>query len=589
MASALSPKYGGTGNAGAMGAAETPPPLEEYRGPLPIVVGVTGHRDIRPGDIAALSARVAEVFATLASTYPSTPLLLLSALAAGADRIVARVAMEQRFRIPVVVPMPLERAEYEKDFDDEERTEFAALLARAHCHYFVGYAPENDAQAVTHDHAARDRQYAQVGSYIARNSQVLIAFWNGLPSSDIGGTAAIVKFKREGVPPGFGPERRPLDLPENGPVDQIVTPRASQDVDSVLGGSPMEHVKLPPIFNVSADVMRAQPDAAKVTKAIFQRINCFNQDALRIGLVGEALSARRLSSAADQLATFHRNKTLRTLAGLYLLAATAAVALSVYAHSTRHFPIALGSYIVVSAGAIAWYLYVRHVDLQNRYQDYRVIAEGLRVQQCWQRANIGETVADHYLRPHRGELDWIRNAIRTCRILDEAARSDDRLNLAIRKQRLSEAYREWVEGEHGQLAFLHSRIIRNEQSQTTWKWIAIALFAGSLLGAVVALRLPPNALLIIGIVLTAVYGGLAQGYSNICAYGEHAKHYRRVRGAFGRAKLLFTEVLARDPFGEQDYVEAQLVLTDLGEEALAEHAAWVFLHRERPIEYPHSA
>ena len=46
-------------------------------GPLPLVVWVTGHRDLRDGDRAGLTDQVRGIFADLRRRYPATPLLLL--------------------------------------------------------------------------------------------------------------------------------------------------------------------------------------------------------------------------------------------------------------------------------------------------------------------------------------------------------------------------------------------------------------------------------------------------------------------------------------------------------------------------------
>ncbi|HEY4403702.1 MAG TPA: hypothetical protein VGN55_03535, partial [Xanthobacteraceae bacterium] len=61
---------------------------------LPLVIGVTGHRDLREQDVARLEAEVAGIIARLRHDYleddGETPIIVLSALAEGADRLVAR-------------------------------------------------------------------------------------------------------------------------------------------------------------------------------------------------------------------------------------------------------------------------------------------------------------------------------------------------------------------------------------------------------------------------------------------------------------------------------------------------------------------
>src|SRR5882724_11887194 len=84
------------------------------KGPLHLVLGVTGHRDIRPEDTRKLEATFRKSIRDLQDSYPSTPLSLITALADGADRLAAHVAIEMGIRL--IVPLPLPRDEYERDF-----------------------------------------------------------------------------------------------------------------------------------------------------------------------------------------------------------------------------------------------------------------------------------------------------------------------------------------------------------------------------------------------------------------------------------------------------------------------------------------
>ena len=202
---------------------------EPREGPLPLVVGITGHRDLRGEDRAPLAARIREIIAELQSRYPHTPLLLLSPLAEGADRLTARVALECGARLCVVLPMP--KAIYEADFAEPESVaEFNGLLRRAERWFELPLLPPNTPAKILPQGEPRNRQYAYVGAYIARHSQILIAFWDGLASDAEGGTAQIVHFKLLGVPEpyAFADEvSSPLDPAESGPVYHVVTPRAS--------------------------------------------------------------------------------------------------------------------------------------------------------------------------------------------------------------------------------------------------------------------------------------------------------------------------------------------------------------------------
>jgi hypothetical protein len=60
----------------------------------PIVLGISGHLNIRTGDIPALKGALQTLFNGLEKSYPNTPLMLMSSLAGGADQLAAEVALE---------------------------------------------------------------------------------------------------------------------------------------------------------------------------------------------------------------------------------------------------------------------------------------------------------------------------------------------------------------------------------------------------------------------------------------------------------------------------------------------------------------
>src|SRR5206468_751545 len=85
----------------------------------------------------------------------------------------------------------------------------------------------------------------------------------------------------------------------------------------------------------------------------------------------------------------------------------------------------LAPYDLVYLGLLAvtylTFLRVRRLGHQPRFLDYRALAEGLRVQFYWRLSGLTDSAADHYLRRQKGELDWIRAALRAGDILDGVA------------------------------------------------------------------------------------------------------------------------------------------------------------------------
>src|SRR5690606_13945918 len=95
-----------------------------------LIVGVTSHRNLAPGEIEPLRARVRGFLAQLQPAFPQLPLTVVSALAAGGDQLVAEEALALGARL--VAPLPLPFAEYTRAFDDPaQRARFDALCRHA--------------------------------------------------------------------------------------------------------------------------------------------------------------------------------------------------------------------------------------------------------------------------------------------------------------------------------------------------------------------------------------------------------------------------------------------------------------------------
>jgi hypothetical protein len=185
---------------------------------LPLIFGVSGHRDLRIADVPQLREQLFRVFKRFRAAYPHTPFQLLTPLAEGADRLIAEVALASE--ISVFVPLPMERKEYERDFTTAESlAEFRALLALAESHWEIPIrqkpVPEN-----------RTAQYAAVGDFIARSSHILILLWDGTDNRKIGGTAWVKRRRDHWVRAAADPSRG-IDPIGYGPTIQVVTPRAS--------------------------------------------------------------------------------------------------------------------------------------------------------------------------------------------------------------------------------------------------------------------------------------------------------------------------------------------------------------------------
>ena len=165
----------------------------------PLVIGVTGHRNIGARN-RKLAGLVRAECARLRKEHRGRTFVVLSPLAEGADRLVARVAMDVLdARLVVPLPLPLDDADgYRKDFP-ASALEFERLLTRAD-KVVPGPLRSRDGKWRAYG-AARNRQYAWVGAYIAERADVLFALWDGRPARGVGGTGQIVRWYLAGQVP----------------------------------------------------------------------------------------------------------------------------------------------------------------------------------------------------------------------------------------------------------------------------------------------------------------------------------------------------------------------------------------------------
>lgn len=96
-------------------------------------------------------------------------------------------------------------------------------------------------------------------------------------------------------------------------------------------------------------------------------------------------------------------------------------------------------------------------------------------------------------------------------------------------------------------------------------------------------RLPAAAAsyLLVLVGLLPLMAGVREAYSHKNADKELVKQYRFMAGIFARARQRLDAA--------HDDVQRRGILKALGEAALQEHAEWLLMHRERPLEHSQMA
>lgn len=572
-------------------------------GSIPIVLGVTGHRDIPPADVPVLHAAARDYLtSTMVKGYSDTDIIVLSALAEGADRIVARAAIAAGCRLGVFLPFPAD--EYERDFETpDSKREFRDLLAVAD---FVEVAPRlPDAAPGNRDHG-----YVAVGVAIARHAHCMLAFWDGIADTKPGGTADVVRIYRTGIPMAHPLPEDTFSALTCGPVEHFWTRRVSGTAaitDQKLG----THQFLPPLsFGQTDDVPGLAHRERSRRERIYSCIAQFNLNTRSLS-VGENTTAYTQRYLIEDSALAARwpldDYKAKRLAGLY----AAADALSVKAQETRlrYFrwiigltlvaiffeqvysgPFAIPILLMIAIGwtlAATWlYVRIRQEKLEEKYLDYRTLAEAMRVQFFWHLSGIAESPADHYLRNQRDELEWLSLAVRAANLPTQATCSppDSGVGIPI-------AISAWVKGQltyflrcSSKQAKLAARI-----TSLSRKWFYTAIAAVLLAAAFHTVAnawvpaLHPLTIPIILVVYSMLFAiaGLIKLYGNIMAYQEQSNRYGKMAALFGSCSKLLDGAMASG-----DLAHAKLLLLMIGRQALNENTEWLMLHRQRPIEVP---
>jgi ABC-type multidrug transport system fused ATPase/permease subunit len=236
--------------------------------------------------------------------------------------------------------------------------------------------------------------------------------------------------------------------------------------------------------------------------------------------------------------------------------------------------------LFIAGGVLSWL--ARRRDWHRKYIDYRALAEGLRVQRCWRRAGVTTInpsvfAHDHFMQKTDLELGWIRNVMRVPSMerIGDAPVPDWALEAVIA---------DWIGevGSGGQLDYYSRKTEQRARMQRTTSalgrtslWLSfgtvlfLALFQDWLGSDTTSLLLA--ILAVVGIIAAA-----RESYAYRKGDKELIKQYRYMLGIFADAR--------RKIDAEPDNQGKRRILRALGEAAMAEHAEWALMHRQRPLD-----
>ncbi|MFL5380887.1 MAG: hypothetical protein ACJ8GN_00040 [Longimicrobiaceae bacterium] len=564
-------------------------PLPPPHPKLVVRIGVTGHRrpNQLPRDTSQLEGAVtrvldyvrslAEEVARPGGGYEGEPrLVLVSPLAEGADRLVARIATDRKYELEV--PLPFAEDEYLKDFRSaRSKAEFRALREQAES--VLELDGRRDPPGERGNGGVEDLAYARAGSVVIQNSEVVLAVWNGTINHKVGGTGEVVaEALRQQVPVVQVPTQAPHEpvlvdaITRNG-----VRTRPLEDLAKLLLGT-LERPSTPdhPWYFRRIPILGWSPPLHLWFRKLL---------GVRTSAAGSEPSPKPAWSDfhwADALANFYGNFYRSAYVTVYLLGAVAVWLALLSLHEAVFAEIELA----VIAAIMLVILAGRYGHWHDRWLNHRLLAEQFR--QAELLVPLGRTgawfrglVAPLTERPGEPWTTWLfRARVREARLAHTSLTGEELEGYRARLLDVISAQRTYHENNHKALERLEHRLhgLGTLLFILTFFACVLHLAAGSVFPEV-AREAWEYRLVVFAAVFPALGGALAA----IASHGEFRRIARRSEAMANRLRALEQRAQGlRNPTSD----EAAEVAESATQLMTAELLDWHVMLLERPLVLP---
>lgn len=619
---------------------------QENQSSIPLIIGVSGHRDISNDDIGKCREKTRSILNYFLKSYPSTPIIVLSPLAEGADRLVAEEVIKIRdageSRICIIAPLPFDQAVYEQDFDEASIQQFRHLLGQVDEYFAIeSYAWQDfDAEKISRGEGVsapeRKAQYANIGAFIARHSNILLALWDGNFLIDKpGGTGHVVQlmlngdmFWGEGVPERPEFKRRSLvSGGEHGVIIHLPVERVGgsndgkivelEDQGAGVAKWTRKH-KLPNginwyftgLFDGVSENKDLLEKIVSTQKTEFvktlQQINQFNVDAAKVTsskgflyseskllsedakpsapLNDNEVRIQQLNQVAASLARSNQGPMNLTITLYFIAVALMAVGYDSFAEQTSVIAlIAMGAFLVgaLGIGAVATVSYFR--KYKQKQHDYRALAEMLRVMFYLVHCRLNHTIDEFYGSDTRNMTSWIEHARRYLEI--GTWKKQDSLSKEEAIARLGEVNDWWLAAQKRYFANAvegggNSRGLQHKVTAYRYATYGVYVAAVITLLSMSWFYLVESAEWVVTFwsVAGALFAllGLVAKWFEVHGYEEDLNRYADALDLFRRGEYELSHRLTK-----QDVERANLVVKEIAIHALEENENWYLTHLEK--------
>ena len=496
-------------------------------GKIPVMIGVTGHRDICPEALPVIRQKVREQLERIKNACPHSPVKLLCSLAEGGDTVCAREALD--LGIPVIAALPFEADEFRKDFTGSALDEFNELLEKSEC---IIVSPDTEMRP----DKDRDYFYRQNGIYVASHCHVLLALWDGNePAENACGTSAAVYFALEGdFETAYGTLIRPKG---NTGVIRISSPRISHEScpagEVIMLGDAEKTERIlcrTDSFNALSEEQSTDPDP-------------------RLGAVW---------TVADRLSISFSEKVGRLLLLLAVMGTGISFTFLMYDEAELHWMLFFCG--VMLAAALFFSIRCSRGLYHQKYLEYRVLAETERIRSFLRLA--GSSVRPEMLMSWMMQLEmpWVADACAALSVAPPPDSSEDITECWIKAQR---------DYHHDALRISSKKDRLSGNIVTATSIISILTYVFALAYEIMVIRgtVPEVELVrtIVKIVLGTVSAGtlFISGYYGKLSLSRQSSDHRKMELFYDRA----LEKLAR-------YGQTEELLAAIVREELAENGNW---------------
>ena len=560
----------------------------------PLVVGVSGHRNLDPSCKPRLAEQVRAFLEYLKGRLPQTEIRIMTGMAEGADLLVAELALQAGLQIDAILPMPLD--EYLVDFDADSAITLRALILDARVHSAELQPPDSTPAA------ARDALYANLTDTLIDKCSLLLALWDGQASPLPGGTAdTVLRYLSARTHDGSS-EREIVMVPAGSEpvwgehfVYWIPTQRVSDTPSTVQPPSYLTFI--------GENLLAVHKDAPPELDHQIVELNAYNAEFERLcarkamdpidSLMAALPEAAELThdttlklidteyGKADALAIYNQRLSDR----LFLCFSWMAFAMaSVYA-KVLDGGVLLYVYLTILLGGLGMFYWIRERKWFAKHLMYRVLAETMRTKFFLRVAGADRMVDAADLMNLAGinkfsGFGWIRAILKNVQPLDAQRGADKTPDV----KRLAFVHERWI---RGQQSYFRTRVRRLERMHRGLEVMkrcliyTIALLALILVMSPESLRshrLGPLSLAEMCIFLMGllpVWLGIWELYQNKKATRELLWQYRNQLSHFSRAEVQLTRSAAHHPDSS--------ILVEVGKESLMESYLWTIhrYHREQ--------